>query len=137
MGMSTIAAQPRIIGRMAPVRVTTPARTQAPARAAVPSAAPTGRLTLTRRGRVVIALLGLVLATAGVMGGRAVADGPQQATEVQTYSVQSGDTMWSIAQGVAQPGEDVRDVVIRLQRLNDLGDSSLLAGQVLMLPVTD
>lgn len=148
MGMSTIAAQPRIIGRMAPVRVTAPTRTtpssratlprtQVPARAATPSAAPAGRLTLTRRGRVVVALLGLLLAVAGVMGGRAVADGPQQATEVQTYSVQSGDTMWSIAQGVAQPGEDVRDVVIRLQRLNDLGDSSLLAGQVLMLPVTD
>lgn len=144
MGMSTIAAQPRIIGRMAPVRVTAPTRTTPSSRATLPrtqvparAAAPAGRLTLTRRGRVVVALLGLLLAVAGVMGGRAVADGPQQATEVQTYSVQSGDTMWSIAQGVAQPGEDVRDVVIRLQRLNDLGDSSLLAGQVLMLPVTD
>lgn len=152
MEMSTIAAQPRIIGRVAPVR---PARNvnsarpratvrpvpvrpsssrPAPVRAAAASRS-AGRLHLTRRGRAVAVLLGLLLVVAGVMGGRAVAEGPQQATEVQTYAVQSGDTLWTIAQGVAKPGEDVRDVVIQLQRLNSLDSGSLLAGQVLMLPV--
>lgn len=141
--MSTIAAQPRIIGQVAPVRRPRPAggrpsaaRSQRPsvaARAGSAESAP-ARLRLTRRGRAVVIMLGLLLAVAGVMGGRAVADGPQQAVEVQTYAVQSGDTLWSIAQGVAQPGEDVRDVVLQLQRLNDLSGGSLMAGQVLMLP---
>ncbi len=139
MAMSTIAAQPRIIGQVAPVRrtrVTAPvASTAHPRPRPVASqSAPDGRLRLTRRGRVVVVALGLLLAVAGVMGGRAVAESPQQAVEVQTYAVQTGDTMWSIAQGVAQPGEDVRDVVLQLQRLNDLADTSLLAGQVLLLP---
>ncbi len=135
MAMSTIAAQPRIIGQVAPVRRTRVTAPAASPRARVgASPVPTGRLRLTVRGRVVVVGLGLLLAVAGVMGGRAVAESPQQAVEVQTYAVQTGDTMWSIAQGVARPGEDVRDVVLQLQRLNDLADTSLLAGQVLLLP---
>lgn len=140
MDMSTIAAQPfigtaspRVAGRAASVRRDRDVASR-PAVAPAPTA---GRLHLTRRGRVVVIALGLLLAAGGVMGGRAVADVPQQATEVQTYAVQSGDTLWSIAQGVARPGEDVRDVVIQLQRLNELSSGSLMAGQVLMLPVAD
>jgi Tfp pilus assembly protein FimV len=68
------------------------------------------------------------------MGGRAVADGPERATEVVTHAVQSGETLWQIAASVAAPGEDVRDVVLGLQELNGLADASLQAGQVLLLP---
>ncbi|WP_249668987.1 LysM peptidoglycan-binding domain-containing protein [Cellulomonas hominis] len=93
-----------------------------------------GRLHLTRRGRAVLVLLALLVVVAGVMGGRAVADAPQQATEVTTHAVQSGETLWEIAADVAAPGEDVRDVVLRLQELNALADGSLQAGQVLLLP---
>lgn len=94
-----------------------------------------GDLHLTRRGRVVMVLLALVVVLAGVMGGRAVADGPERGTEVQPYAVQSGDTLWQIASTVAAPGEDVRDVIIRLQDLNGMSGSDLSAGQVLLLPV--
>lgn len=93
-----------------------------------------GRLHLTRRGRAVLVLLALLVVAAGVMGGRAVADAPQRATEVTTHAVQAGETLWEIATDVAAPGEDVRDVVLRLQELNALADGSLQAGQVLLLP---
>lgn len=102
--------------------------------AVMPEAHGDAPLRLTRRGRVVVVALALLLAVAGVMGGRAVADGPARATEVRTYSVQSGETMWGIAADIAAPGEDVRDVVLQLQRLNGLSDGSLAAGQVLLLP---
>lgn len=144
MGMSAIAVHPRIVltGGARPVRVRRPAPTASVAPAARAVAAPTlqdtavpPRLHLTRRGRVVLVLLALLVVAAGVMGGRAVADGPVQATEVTTYSVMAGETLWQIATGVAAPGDDVRDVVLRLQELNGLPDASLQAGQVLLLPV--
>ncbi|WP_454049097.1 LysM peptidoglycan-binding domain-containing protein [Cellulomonas sp. Marseille-Q8402] len=97
-------------------------------------AAPETRLHLTRRGRVVLVLLALGVVLAGIMGGRAVADGPQRATEVTTHAVMSGETLWQIASDLAAPGEDVRDVVLRLQDLNGLADASLRAGQVLLIP---
>ncbi len=137
--MSAVAAHPGITSgaRVVPLR---PARQQAPvrrdgdARRAGPVAAPETRLHLTRRGRVVLVLLALGVVLAGIMGGRAVADGPQRATEVTTHAVMSGETLWQIASDLAAPGEDVRDVVLRLQDLNGLADASLRAGQVLLIP---
>lgn len=109
-----------------------PERPRAVRSAAVPVApAP---LRLTRRGRAVLVLLGLLVVVAGVLGGQAVADGPERAVEVVTHAVQSGETLWQIAAGVTAPGEDVRDVVAELQELNGLADGSLVAGQVLLLP---
>jgi LysM repeat protein len=91
-------------------------------------------LRLTRRGRAVLVVLGLLVVAGGVLGGQAVADGPERAVEVVTHAVQSGETLWQIAAAVAAPGEDVRDVVAELQELNGLADGSLTAGQVLLLP---
>jgi LysM repeat protein len=47
--------------------------------------------------------------------------------------VRSGDTLWSIASSVAGD-DDVRDVVHRIQRLNGLRDTTLVPGDVLLLP---
>jgi len=150
--MSAIAVHPRIVptagGRSAPARrsaqVREVGRTAASARPGArthegdperrAAVAVPARLHLTRRGRLVLVLLALLVVVAGVMGGRAVADGPVQAREVTTHAVMSGETLWQIAAGVAAPGEDVRDVVLMLQELNDLPDASLRAGQVLLLP---
>lgn len=137
MEMSAVAAHPGITSGVRPGSFR-PARQQAPVRrdgdARRPGAVPEGRLHLTRRGRVVVALLGLAVVLAGAMGGRAVADGPEQATEVTTHAVMSGETLWQIAADVAAPGEDVRDVVLRLQDLNGLASGSLQAGQVVLVP---
>ena len=92
-------------------------------------------LRLTRRGRVVVAALSLLLVTgAGVLGSRAAADGPASAPVVERHVVTPGETLWGIAASVARPGQDVRDVVVQLQKLNEMGDSALVAGEELVVP---
>jgi LysM repeat protein len=55
---------------------------------------------------------------------------PVPATPPPRVTVQSGDTLWSIATAVA-PNRDPRDEVATLQRLNHLDGVSLSVGQVL------
>jgi nucleoid-associated protein YgaU len=52
---------------------------------------------------------------------------------VSSVVVEPGDTLWSIAASAAD-GDDVRDVVDRIQELNRLEGSGLVPGQVLLLP---
>ncbi|WP_253182028.1 LysM peptidoglycan-binding domain-containing protein [Cellulosimicrobium cellulans] len=93
------------------------------------------RLRLTRRGRVVVTLLALVVALLGVRVGDAVAGAPGEPVEVRVHVVTAGETLWGHAQRLAGPGEDVRDVVARIAELNGLGSSGLQTGQRLLLPV--
>ncbi|WP_448629660.1 LysM peptidoglycan-binding domain-containing protein [Cellulomonas soli] len=94
-----------------------------------------GRLTLTARGRAVVMALALAL-----VGGLALAatsadaDAPRGALAVTTHVVASGETLWAIASEVADPGQDVRDVVLELQRLNRLPSAGLMAGQSIVVP---
>lgn len=99
-------------------------------------------LRLTTRGRVVLGVLGALLVTAvglllsPLLASGAVADGPTtSAVEVERHVVQPGETLWAIASDVAAPGEDVRDVVLALQRLNNLPTAGLMAGQAIVVPV--
>lgn len=102
--------------------------------ASVPPAAPRP-LRLTRRGRFVVVVLSLLLAAGGgVLGSRAAADGPVSAPVVERHVVTPGETLWSIAASVARPGQDVRDVVVELQRLNGMSDAGLVAGSELVVP---
>ncbi|OLT46853.1 hypothetical protein BJF88_04115 [Cellulosimicrobium sp. CUA-896] len=95
----------------------------------------TGRLRLTRRGRVVLVLLVAVVAFLGARVGAAVAGGPAEPVEVRVHVVAAGETLWSHAQRLAAPGEDVRDVVADIVELNGLSSSGLAEGQRLLLPV--
>jgi len=89
-------------------------------------------LRLTRRGVVALAVavacaaIGLVwIAWLSAPGaGRPAPVAPARVT------VQSGDTLWSIATRVA-PGRNPLDEVSRVQRLNHLSGVDLAAGQVL------
>lgn len=93
-------------------------------------------LRLTRRGRVVLlAVLVLVLSAAFALGrvgahGSTAAPAP---VRVGQMTVQPGDTLWDIA-GQLAPGQDVRPVVEQLRRLNRLEGDSLHEGQLLLLP---
>ena len=50
--------------------------------------------------------------------------------------VSAGDTLWTIAGQITQPGEDVRDKVIAIRKLNDLSaNQTIQPGQVIKLPV--
>ncbi|HEY0118215.1 MAG TPA: LysM peptidoglycan-binding domain-containing protein [Cellulomonas sp.] len=100
--------------------------------------ATTGRapsLHLTRRGRLVVALLALVLLFGGTLAAtRANAEGPTSAPEVERYVVAPGDTLWAVAAGLARPGEDLRDVVRDIEVLNGMSSATLIAGQQILLP---
>ena len=97
------------------------------------------RLRLTRQGRIVLAVLAVIAvcglfvagASAAQASGRTAAHGgPSTAGQVV---VQSGDTLWSIAQG-ADPNADARTVVQEILQANRLTTASITAGQRLWVP---
>jgi hypothetical protein len=108
-----------------------------PARpAAAEQRAASASLHLTRRGRLVVVLLAVALLLGGTLfGTRAAAAGPESAPEVERYVVAPGDTLWRLAQGVAAPGEDLRDVVQEIVLLNRMPSVGLVAGEEILLPV--
>jgi Tfp pilus assembly protein FimV len=94
---------------------------------------------LTRRGRVAVLLLGLVLALAvGVFvgAGSVATERPGTPPPTRVVMVGSGDTLWDIAAdaAVATGTDDVRDMVTRIVRLNALESGMVLAGQRLRVP---
>ena len=95
------------------------------------------RLRLTRRARRLVVVLALFGAVAlGSLLGSLVSDGSGEGLNlvgVSSVVVQPGDTLWSIAESVAD-GNDVRVVVDGIQELNRLEGSDLVPGQVLQLP---
>ena len=103
------------------------------ARVTVPAA---GRLRLTRRGKAVVLVVTALLLLLAISAGRT---GSQAATvtevgpQLQQTTVQSGDTLWSVAQRIA-PDNDPREVVAQIRRINHLHSSALQAGQLLLLP---
>lgn len=132
--MSAMVVAPTVRMTVPAVRRASGARTARVRRAVATGGS--GQLRLTRRGRVVVWLLGVALATGlGGVAASASADGPARGTEVRRVVVEPGQTLWGIAAEVAAPGEDVRDVVLGLMRLNRLPSGGLQAGQEIVVPV--
>ncbi|MDF2561994.1 MAG: hypothetical protein K0R99_3440 [Microbacterium sp.] len=100
---------------------------------------PSTRLRLTTRGRAVLLAIASVplaigIAFAALSGGSAIASGADTATvSVETVTVMPGDTLWSIATGVA-PEADPRDVIGEISRMNLLRGGELQIGQTLAIP---
>ena len=142
---------PRPSGRSSSrVGVCRPVATQASARRVVERTAAASRpgpvarrvrpparrsVRLTRRARLLAALLTLALGVAigSWIGPHLGGGGDLQLAGVQSVVVQQGDTLWSIARDVAGSA-DAREVVDRIQQLNDLHGTVLQPGQVLELP---
>ncbi len=94
---------------------------------------------LTRRGRAVVLMLGLVIAlAAGVFlgAGSVATERPGTPEPTRIVTVATGDTLWDIAaEAAAATGEDdVRAMVDRIERLNALDSGMVLAGQRLRVP---
>lgn len=100
-----------------------------------PRAAAPEHVRLSRRGRrliVAIAILGA--GGLGMVGGRAVAATEEPAQRTVEVIVAPGESLWTMAQRVAAPGEDLRDVVREIQRLNQMESVDLRSGDALLLP---
>ena len=55
--------------------------------------------------------------------------------EKQVITVHTGDTLWDIAAEWGGRDEDVREVILRIQKENNLTGSDLAVGQQLIIPV--
>jgi len=98
----------------------------------------TRRLSLTRRGRVVVfaaallvTLTALVLAVMPQVVATDTSGDPLHVTQV---TVQPGDTLWEIA-AAANPGGDVTATVDEIGQLNALEEGQLRVGQELAVPL--
>ena len=96
------------------------------------------RLRLTRRGRAVLsALVALPLVIGALVfalnGGGAIASGEQTHASFQYVTIESGDSLWSIAERVA-PNADPRDVIADIVSLNGLESAVVSPGQQLAVP---
>jgi len=114
-------------------------RVERPARR--PAARARGRVgpaRLTRRGRLVLSALAMVLLVLGAVlmsGGAPAAAGSSGGGFVaaERVTVRPGETLWAIAEREA-PGVDPRETVARIMDLNALESSAVAAGSVLLLP---
>ncbi len=99
-------------------------------------APPPAPVRLTRRGRRLVAVLVLASGIGGVVLGREVLapDPGLRLAGESSVVVEQGDTVWSVADRVTGPDEDVRAVVDAIEALNDLEGSVVVPGQVLRLP---
>src|SRR5699024_412050 len=83
--------------------------TAAPLAAPAATAAP---LRLTDRGRAVLVVLAFVLAAAfGAGVGLALPTQEAAPEQVQSVTVGPGESLWTVAEGVAAEGQDVRVVI--------------------------
>ena len=100
---------------------------------------PSARLRLTQRGRVVVASLASVPLVAGIAafalfgGSSAIATADQSSATFSYVTVQSGQSLWSVAQSI-DPTGDPRDVIAEIENLNQLQSSGVQAGQRLAIP---
>ncbi|MGK3956760.1 LysM peptidoglycan-binding domain-containing protein [Arthrobacter sp. R4] len=108
-----------------------------------PGKEPLPPLRLTRRGRVVLIGIPLVLLAvlifllAGFLNAPAkAADSAADLAVTPTVSVtvQSGESLWAIAAAVA-PERDPRDVIADIVQLNNLTAGAVVPGQQLFVPV--
>jgi hypothetical protein len=108
-----------------------------------PGKEPLPPLRLTRRGRVVLIGIPLVLLAvlifllAGFLNAPAkAADSAADLSVTPTVSVtvQSGESLWAIAAAVA-PERDPRDVIADIVQLNNLTAGAVVPGQQLFVPV--
>ncbi len=99
-------------------------------------------LRLTRRGRVVLIGIPLVILAAILLSLAGFLNSPAKAadsaadlsvTPTITVTVQSGQSLWAIA-GAAAPERDARDVVADIVQLNNLTAGGVVPGQQLFVP---
>ncbi|AUZ36565.1 peptidoglycan-binding protein [Arthrobacter sp. PGP41] len=106
--------------------------------------APLPPLRLTRRGRIVLIGIPLVLLAALLFSLAGFFNAPAKASESATdlattptvaVTVQPGESLWGIAASVS-PERDPRDVVADIVQLNNLPAGAVFPGQQLFVPAS-
>jgi nucleoid-associated protein YgaU len=95
----------------------------------------TAPVRLTRRGRTVVLVALLLLATVLVALVAAPGEAADPAGGAPTAVVEPGDTLWSMA-GRYSPGGDRFRAIDEIRRLNGIRDYTVHPGQRLRLPRT-
>jgi len=97
-------------------------------------------LRITRRGRAVLTFLiavplaiGAVVTGIGAIGAAAGSQTAGSGTSFQYVTVQSGESLWQVAETVA-PQADPRDVIAGIVNLNNLSSGQVEPGQRLAIP---
>lgn len=101
-------------------------------------ARPTGRIRLTRRGRVVLTSLAAapliaLAAWLGLNAGAATASSSASSASFEYVTIEHGDSLWSLA-GALAPEADPRDVIADVMSLNQLESSTVVPGQRIAVP---
>lgn len=99
-------------------------------------------LRLTRRGRVVLIGIPLMILAAILLSLAGFLNAPAKAadsaadlslTPTITVTVQAGQSLWAIA-GTVAPERDPRDVIADIVQLNNLSAGRVVPGQQLFVP---
>ncbi|MEI7798419.1 MAG: LysM peptidoglycan-binding domain-containing protein [Actinomycetes bacterium] len=101
-------------------------------------------LTLTNRGRTVIMVSALIVATSTFAATFSAFNGAAASTTSTTTAstsvsaeeiiVQPGESYWSIAREIA-PGVSTQDVIDQIHQLNPFEGSTLQAGTKILVPL--
>lgn len=101
-------------------------------------------LTLTNRGRTVLMVSALIVATSSFAAtfsaftGAAASNTPTTAAissiAAEKIIVQPGESYWSIARAIA-PGRSTQDVIDQIHELNPFAGPTLQAGTKILVPL--
>ena len=116
---------------------THPASAARPTRPGAPAAPGAHGVRLTRRGRLLVLVVALLVAlAAGVLLAQAsMADDDAAPEATRVVVVTPGTTLWGLASEAADADEDVQSLVTEIRELNDLESGALQAGQELRVPL--
>ncbi len=76
----------------------------------------------------------LLVVAAAFIAPYAVASDSADPVATDTWTVASGETLWSIAASLTGPGGDVWDTVDAIKRLNATESSTIVAGEQILVP---
>lgn len=113
--------------------------TRTPRTSAYAGSSRPGGLRLTRRGRLVVFLAGLLVAVAVAVAFAGVSVATAEKGEpvpTDVVVVGTGVTLWDIAAARTDDG-DVRAMISTIQELNHLDGGLVIAGQRLLVPAGD
>ena len=85
----------------------------------------------TAPSRVLVIISTIVVALVLLLPSTGHADGVEATT---SHHVRAGESLWTIAEAVTEPGQDVRETIEQIRELNGLEGSVIIPGQSLQIP---